>query len=129
MIWSVGDELNDVNRTIGPVDMVAYAGATWDWHRLHHDHGYAVSIGLDRPVVDGQALAAYLSSQAIDSLGPGAFIRKMEIRYRSPVFSGETIRCVGRVVAIEPQRIDLEQQVLVADRVAATSRSVVSFQV
>ena len=29
-----------LTRTIGLPDMVAYAGATWDWHRMHYDTGY-----------------------------------------------------------------------------------------
>ena len=41
-----------LERTIELADMVAYAGATWDWHRLHYDSAWLASRGLDRPVVD-----------------------------------------------------------------------------
>ncbi len=125
MSRAVGDSLEDAERTIGPADMVAYAGATWDWHRIHYDEGYVAARGLSAPVVDGQALGAYLASQAVAGLGPGAFITKMSIRYQSLVFAGETIRCIARVTAVEAGQVDLEQQVVVGDRVAATARTVV----
>ena len=37
---SVGDPIPPLERTIGLTDMVAYAGATWDWHKLHYDQAY-----------------------------------------------------------------------------------------
>ena len=54
----VGQRLPDLVRTVTLTDMVAYGGATWDSHRLHYDHSFAVSAGMERPVVDGQMLGA-----------------------------------------------------------------------
>lgn len=125
MTWATGDALDEVERTIGPADMVAYAGATWDWHRVHYDSAYTTEKGLAGPIVDGQALGAYLADQAVGNLGPGAFISRLSIRYRSLVFAGETIRCVGTVTSVDKGRIHLEQEVLVGERVAATARTVV----
>ncbi len=37
---AVGDVVPPLERRFDRADLVAYAGATWDWHRLHHDEEY-----------------------------------------------------------------------------------------
>ena len=34
----VGDQVPEVTKHCTLTSMIAYAGATWDWHRLHYDH-------------------------------------------------------------------------------------------
>ena len=46
-----GDVVPPLERTISITDMVAYAGATWDWHKLHYDPAYAASKELPGPIV------------------------------------------------------------------------------
>jgi len=65
----VGQRLPDLVRTITLTDMVAYGGATWDSHRLHYDPSFAVSAGMERPVVDGQMLGALFGEQLTRCLG------------------------------------------------------------
>jgi acyl dehydratase len=93
--------------TIGLPDMIAYAGATWDWHRLHYDTGYLREHGLEKPVVDGQMLGAYLAIALREWFGPDAVITGLSFRFKSLVFAGETIRCVGTVTREEPGRVEL----------------------
>ena len=61
--------LTPLEFTITSQDMVAYGGATWDWHRLHHDADYARSRGVERPVVDGQVFGAYFAAHLAEHLG------------------------------------------------------------
>ncbi|MEU7987590.1 MaoC/PaaZ C-terminal domain-containing protein [Streptosporangium canum] len=114
-----GDEVPALERTIGAADMIAYAGATWDWHRLHHDAAYLRARGLDRPVVDGQLFGALLAEQVQDWLGPDARLRRLRFRLLSMVFAGESVRVTGVVTGVEGPLVTVEQKVLVADRVAA----------
>ena len=48
----VGDQVPALIKHCTLTSMIAYAGATWDWHRLHYDHDYLKSKGLSAPVVD-----------------------------------------------------------------------------
>lgn len=114
-----GDEVPALERTVGAADMIAYAGATWDWHRLHHDAAYLRARGLDRPVVDGQLFGALLAEQVQDWLGPGARLRRLRFRLLSMVFAGESVRVTGVVTGVEGPLVTVEQKVLVAGRVAA----------
>jgi len=116
---NVGDAVPALERTITQTDMVAYAGATWDWHRLHYDAAFAASIGCPAPVVDGQVLGALMAEQLMDHLGPSAFITNLGFRFRAMVFAGDTVRVEGEVTEAGPGSIGFAQRVLVDGKVAA----------
>ncbi|GII86125.1 hypothetical protein Ssi03_41150 [Sphaerisporangium siamense] len=111
----VGAEVAPLERAIGLRDMIAYAGATWDWHRLHYDYEYLQAKRLPAPVVDGQIFGALLAEQLQDWLGPRAFVRRLHFRFKNLVFAGDTVRCTGRVVAVEGDLIRVEQRVMIVD--------------
>lgn len=113
-----GDELPRLERTIELPDMVAYSGATWDWHPMHYDRNLTDKAGLPGPVVDGQMFGGLLVKQLTDWLGPSAFVTHLAMRYKAMVFAGETFRCEGRVTAVAEGAIEVEQSVRVGDRVA-----------
>lgn len=119
----VGDSIPPLERTLDLVRMVAYGGATWDWHRLHYDPAYAAERGIERPVVDGQMLGALLAEALIDWLGPRAFIRKLGFRLRAMVFAGDTVRCESEVTGVSEEDgravVKFKQRVSVADRLVA----------
>jgi len=92
-----GAELAPLVRRIDLVDMVAYAGATWDWHRLHYDQAWVAGIGLERPVVDGQVLGALACEACLDWAGPRWWPEKVDLRLISPVLAGEVVAVSGRV--------------------------------
>jgi len=107
----VGMEIPRLTRSITLTDMVAYAGATWDWHRLHYDRDWLATRGLSDPIVDGQVFGALLAEVLQDWLGPRAVLRRLHFRFRDPVLAGETVRCGGHVSAIDGSLITVEQQV------------------
>lgn len=113
-----GDKLPDLERAISLTDMVAYAGATWDWHRLHYDSSYLEVAGLPAAVVDGQMLGALMAEQLLDSLGPKAFITNLSFRFRSMVYAGDTVRVEGSAAEIGEGFGAFVQRVMVGDRVA-----------
>lgn len=119
MSIEAGTALPSLERVIRLVDMVAYAGATWDWHRLHYDGDYLKAHALEAPVVDGQMFGALLAEQVIDALGPYARIRTMEFRFRSMVYAGETVVVDGVVISRQDigdhMRVRIEQTVRAAD--------------
>jgi acyl dehydratase len=112
---SVGTEVPPLVRTIDLPAMVAYAGATWDWHRLHYDPAYAAERGLPGPVVDGQVFGALLAEMLRDWLGPDAALRRMTFRFARPVFAGETVRCSGTVTGCDGGVLTVDLRVDVVD--------------
>ncbi|WP_064741771.1 MaoC/PaaZ C-terminal domain-containing protein [Hamadaea tsunoensis] len=103
-----------------PSTLVAYAGATWDWHRLHHDAAYAAGRGLPAPIVDGQMFGALLAELVLGWAGPGAVLRSLHLRFAAPVYAGETVRCTGQVTAVnlDVVSVDLRVEVPADGRIA-----------
>ncbi len=115
----VGATAPPLVRTFDRADLVAYAGATWDWHRLHHDEAYLAEKQLPAPVVDGQLLGALLAEQVQDWLGPSCFVTRLWFRFASLVFAGETVRCEATVTGVEGDLLTVTARVVVpatADR-------------
>ncbi|MEV6342743.1 MaoC/PaaZ C-terminal domain-containing protein [Actinoplanes sp. NPDC051851] len=119
--------MSPFERTVELPDMIAYAGATWDWHRLHYDAAYLAERGLDRPVVDGQVFGAYLAMALREWFGGDAVITDLSFRFKSLVFAGETIRCLGEVTREEDGVVEVDLRVEVAGdgRVAVAPASAV----
>lgn len=123
----VGAVVPPLERRFDRADMVAYAGATWDWHRLHHDESYLAEKQLPAPVVDGQLFGALLAEQLQDWLGPACFVTRLWFRFASLVFAGETVRCEATVTAVDGDRVTVSSRVVVPatakrpERVAVTA--------
>ena len=106
--------------------MIAYAGATWDWHRLHYDHEYLKSKGLSAPVVDGQVFGAYVVQAIQDWLGESAFISALDFRYAGLVFAEESVQVSGEVTEVTDQGLSLSLKVDVVDEAGTSLRSAVA---
>jgi len=120
-----GDQLPEVQVDLGSSRLVAYAGATWDWHPLHHDTAYARAAGLDRPMVDGQLFGALLTSALRRWAGSSARLESLGLRYRSPVSVDDTVTLGGRVTEVDGDddgvRVSLELTVRNGGRIAVSA--------
>ena len=97
----VGQRLPALVRTVTLTDMVAYGGATWDSHRLHYDPSFAVSAGMERPVVDGQMLGALFGEQLTRCLEKGQWISRLFFRNTAPTYANETVVCEAEVIGVD----------------------------
>ncbi len=96
-VIATGTQIPAIERRIGIADMVAYAGATWDWHRMHYDMAYVESSGFEAPIVDGQMLGALMAECVQDWLGPNARLTSLGFRFVTPVMADSVVRCDGVV--------------------------------
>lgn len=123
----VGQVVPSLERTIGLTDMVAYAGATWDWHKLHYDTAYVAEKKLPGPIVDGQVYGALLVEMLQDWLGPQSFVQTLDFTFRNLVFAGEKLRCSGAVTEVvrdaDGHRILVSMRVDVVDPAGGESRA------
>jgi len=118
----VGDRMPVLEKTAGPADLVAYAGATWDWHRMHYDVEFAASKKLPAPIVDGQEYGAWFVQALQDWLGPRCFVRTLEFSFRSLMFAHETMRCEGVVTGVEGDEVTVDLTGTVVGRDGAADR-------
>ena len=97
----VGDRLPVFHRVLDQARLVMYAGATWDWHRLHYDAEYVRERRLAAPLVDGQMLGALFAEQVYRHFDPRTRIVSMKLRFRSMVHAGEGVEISGEVISVE----------------------------
>lgn len=120
----MSEQLPALLRRIDLPAMIAYAGATWDWHRTHYDRAYLDAKQLPAPVVDGQVFGALLAEQALTWAGPAWRLSTMDIRFANLVFAGESVRCELAVAERTAERITLTGRVVVVgDGRPAVSRA------
>ena len=122
----VGDQVPALIKHCTLTSMIAYAGATWDWHRLHYDHDYLKSKGLSAPVVDGQVFGAYVVQAIQDWLGESAFIAELDFRYAGLVFAEEHVQVSGEITAVSDSEVSLSLKIDVIDANGAVLRPAVT---
>ncbi|TDC98236.1 MaoC/PaaZ C-terminal domain-containing protein [Actinomadura sp. 7K507] len=125
-VHEVGQAVPPLERRIGLPDMIAYAGATWDWYRLHYDTEFVKASNLPGLVVDGQVFGALLVEQIQDWLGPQCFVRTLDFNFKALVFAEETVRCEGTVTEAGDGYLDLDLRVVVVGDDGETDRVAVA---
>ncbi|MBS4751409.1 hypothetical protein KG112_01145 [Nocardioides sp. zg-ZUI104] len=123
---AAGDVVPPLERTITLVDMVAYAGATWDFYKSHYDPEFVAAAKLPGPIVDGQVFGALLVEQLQDWLGPASFVATLSFQFKNLVFAGETIRCEGTVTEVSEGRLVADLSVGVVGEDGAVTRLAVA---
>ena len=122
----VGDQVPVLTKHCTLTSMIAYAGATWDWHRLQYHHDYIMQIGLTAPVVDGQVFGAYVVQAIQDWLGESAFISELDFRYAGLVFAEEHVQVSGEITAVSGTEASLSLKIDVIDANGAVLRPAVT---
>jgi acyl dehydratase len=93
-------------RTITEADIVAFAGLSGDFNPLHTNDEYARKTAFRGRVAHGlliQAVASGLANQTAIFDGTIVAVTEMVIRYRAPVYPGNTIHIELRVLEKDPE--------------------------
>jgi acyl dehydratase len=96
-----GDEMPVA--TVGPMtrtDFVRYAGASGDFHPLHHDEPYARSFGMPGVFGMGMLHAGMLGDHLVRWVGPDN-LRSFAIRFTGQVWPDDMLTLTGKVERIE----------------------------
>jgi 3-hydroxybutyryl-CoA dehydratase len=101
----VGDEWESPGRTVTEADVVNFAGVSGDFNSIHMDHHTAARGPFRRPMAHGLlglAIASGLaaSSPRVDTM---AFLAIIDWKFLRPIFFGDTIHVVTRVIKTEPK--------------------------
>lgn len=75
-------------------DLVRYAGASGDFHPLHHDEQFCRDAGFPSPFAMGMYSAGLMGAWVADAVGPSA-IRRFRIRFEQQVWPGDELMVSG----------------------------------
>lgn len=84
---------------ISDADMAAFQNLSGDTNPLHDDAAFARRRGFAGPVVYGGLIIAQVSRMLGTRLpGPGCVWRSLTLRFRAPLYVGETARLAATIV-------------------------------
>ena len=85
----------DAVWTIGPItrtDLVRYAGASGDFHPLHHDEVFALEAGFPSTFAMGMFQAGIVAGLAVRGRR-AQDVRRTRIRFEAQLFPGQYLHC------------------------------------
>ena len=106
---NAGDSLPTVEKLVSQEDVDRYADASGDHNPIHVDPEFAAGSQFGRRIAHGMMIAASISEMMVKAFGHQWHNSgRMKIRFRAPVFPGETIRATGTVKSVRPLENDTE---------------------
>ena len=96
----LGQEWTSGGRTITESDIVNFAGFSGDFNPIHIDHEFAKGTPFRRPIAHGFAVFSIASGLGVMTppVRTIALLRVPYWNFQLPVFAGDTIRTMTRVV-------------------------------
>lgn len=113
-------------KTISEADVYMFAGISGDNNPIHINDEYAKTTPFEKRIVHGMFSAALISTVAGTRLpGPGAIYVDQQIKFRAPVFIGDTAKASVTVTDIDQRRrrVKCKTDVTVGDKVVATGEA------
>ena len=93
-----GDPLPTVEREIDQTRIALYAEASGDFNPIHVDRKYAAGTEFGSTIAHGMMVAAVVSEAMAVAFGRlWAEDGRMKLRFRAPVYPGDTVTTFGEV--------------------------------
>ena len=116
-----------VERTFDADAVRAFAELSGDVNPVHLDADYAATTRFGRPIVHGLLTASLISTVVGTRLpGQGSIYVSQTLRFRAPVFVGDTVRAEAEVTEVhrDRRRVVLATRCLVGEKVVITGEAV-----
>lgn len=92
-------------KTIAECDVYNFIGITGDVNPIHIDEVYAGTTVFKKRIAHGMLTAGLISTVIGNSLpGPGTVYLDQQLEFTSPVYFGDTITAVVRVLELIPEK-------------------------
>ena len=102
--FAIGDAVT-FSKTITEADVLLFAGVSGDTYPLHVDAEYAKNTRFGQRVAHGMLSASLLSTANAGLLGvPGGIYIEQNIRFKNPVYVGDTLTARAEVIEIITDR-------------------------
>ncbi|MBU0754537.1 MAG: dehydratase [Planctomycetes bacterium] len=98
--FEIGDSAVTAGRTITETDTVLFGSLTGDWNPLHMDQTFAANSPYGQRIAHGafgQSLMVGLAAQLGIFEGSTIALRKMDTKFKSPIYFGDTVYVILQV--------------------------------
>ena len=99
----VGQQWESGGRTVTQADIVNFAGLSGDFNPIHMDHEFAKTTPFHQPIAHGLLVFAIASGLSVTSplVRTMAFLSIRDWQFKGPIFIGDTIRVLTKVLEKE----------------------------
>ncbi|MFG1465146.1 MaoC/PaaZ C-terminal domain-containing protein [Xanthobacter sp. DSM 24535] len=122
--WRVGETHEFTTAPVTTIQLVQYAGASDDYNRIHYEEAFAVRAGLGGVIAHGMLTMAFVGRAVTDWIGPRGEVKRLSVRFTSPVRPGDAVCVKARVMEAAESAGDalvrLDLAAYVQDRIVAT---------
>jgi acyl dehydratase len=95
----------EVSKSITLADIKAFADLTGDFSPMHFDQEYAASTRFGGVIGHGLLTAGLISNVLGMKLpAKGTVYRSQSLRFKAPVYPGDTITAAAEVLELRPER-------------------------
>jgi 3-hydroxybutyryl-CoA dehydratase len=99
------DQSAVVTRQVTAADVLVFADLTGDHNPVHLDEQYAARTQFGRPIAHGMFAAGLISSAIANQLpGPGTIYLSQTLKFRAPVYVGDTVTVTIRVLTVREDK-------------------------
>lgn len=99
-----GQEAESV-KTYSSDDVTAFANISGDKNPVHLDEDFAANSIFKQRIVHGMFVASQISELVAAKLpGPGSIYLNQTLSFKHPVYHGDVIRCVAKVVNVKEEK-------------------------
>lgn len=92
-------------RTIGPADLVMFAGISGDTNPMHLNEEYAERTMFEGTIAHGMLCSSFISTVVGTRLpGPGCVYISQSLKFKAPVRPGDTVTARATVVGTNPEK-------------------------
>ena len=112
--------------TIGPADLVMFAGISGDTNPMHLNEEYAGQTMFAGTIAHGMLCSSFISTVVGTRLpGPGCVYVSQTLKFKAPVRPGDTVTARATVTELIPQkkRVVLETICTVGDKVVISGEA------
>lgn len=101
LVIQVGDRLHGFSRTVTQERIAAYAESSGDRNPLHLDPDYAGTTQFGGVIAHGMLSMAFICElMAMNFPNTWSEGGKLKLRFKAPVFPGETINVTGEIQSV-----------------------------
>lgn len=113
----VGQELPAREFNPDTIQLFLYNAVLWNAHKIHFDYPYAREVeGYPGLVLAGPLLGDWLHQCVVEWLGDNGRLVEMEYSNRRAAYIGDTLRSVGKIVAVDRERRQLTIEVAILNQ-------------
>jgi acyl dehydratase len=95
----------ELKQMVGKYDPIYYAGASGDFNPIHIDPEFGKMVGLGGNILQGLCTMAYAARCQTQFAGDPGALKRLKVRFSSPVRPADTVTVNATVESVEGKRV------------------------